>query len=227
MRVFLSGQKAFGADVFRLAWSMPVIEIVGVSSPAFAGCGVKPDRLRAQADLRGVPWVQAGRLNAETLPDDVDLIVAAHSHDFIGRKTRLRARLGGIGYHPSLLPRHRGRDAIRWTVHMGDPITGGTVYWLSDRVDGGDIAAQDFVFVDPNETADSLWREKLAPLGVSLMQATLEDLIAGVMRREPQDEAFATWEPSWNRAPLARPDLELLGGPIDGVQIVRRAARRG
>ena len=43
---------------------------------------------------------------------------AAHSHDFIGRKTRALSRLGALGYHPSLLPLHRGRDAIRWAVHM-------------------------------------------------------------------------------------------------------------
>jgi hypothetical protein len=32
---------------------------------------------------------------------------------------------------------------------MGDAVTGGTVYWLNDAVDGGPIAAQEHVFIVP------------------------------------------------------------------------------
>ena len=224
MKIYLAGQRAFGADVFRLIRGLGH-EIVGVSAPAFASDGAKPDRLRGQAELHGIPWLEAGRLNADTFPAGVDLIVAAHSHDFIGLKTRMRARLGGIGYHPSLLPRHRGRDAVRWTLHMRDPIAGGTVYWLSEKTDGGDIAAQDYCFVSPKETVESLWRDKLAPMGLRLFEAVLKDLSAGIMRRQPQDETFATWEPSWGRPPLMRPDLELIGHAPAGFRVERTAAR--
>ncbi|MEM9685076.1 MAG: formyltransferase family protein, partial [Pseudomonadota bacterium] len=126
MRIFIAGQKAFGDQVYKLCVTRGH-NIAGVSAPAFAGDGEKPDRLRASAEKDDVPWLEAGTLNADTLPDDVDLICAAHSHDFIGRKTREKARLGAIGYHPSLLPLHRGRDAIIWTLHMGEKVTGGTV----------------------------------------------------------------------------------------------------
>lgn len=224
LRLFIAGQRAFGADVYRLAKRLGHT-VVGVSAPVFATDGKSPDRLRAQADLDRIPVMVAGTLNADTLPRDVDLIVAAHSHDFIGRKTRLKARLGGIGYHPSLLPRHRGRDAVRWTVKMGDPIAGGSVYWLSEKTDGGPIAAQDYCFVAPGETADSLWREKLAPMGLRLVEAVLADLSKGVVRMQPQDETFATWEPAFGAPPLARPDLELIGYMPKGFTLDRKASR--
>lgn len=224
MRLYIAGKGEFGAAVFRLAASLGH-EIAGVSAPPLRGGGELPDRLRNEAEKAGVPWLAAGLLQAPLLPPDVDLIIAAHSHDFIGRATRMRARLGGIGYHPSLLPRHRGRDAIRWTIHMGDAIAGGSVYWLSDKVDGGDIAAQDFVFVSPGETPDTLWRKKLFPLGVKLFEAALTDLSAGVIRRQPQGEEFATWEPSWGRPPLNRPDLVMIAGGPDGFSYSQRAAR--
>ncbi len=121
------------------------------------------------------------------MPAGVDLIVCAHSHDFVGRKTRLKARLGAIGYHPSLLPRHRGREAVRWAVHMGDAVTGGTVYWLTDSVDAGPIAAQEHVFIVPGEAPERLWREKLAPLGVRLTLRVLQDLAAGRIVSRRQD----------------------------------------
>jgi methionyl-tRNA formyltransferase len=146
------------------------------------------------------------------MPNGIDLIVAAHSHDFIGEKTRLRATYGGIGYHPSALPLHRGRDAVRWAVKMGDRITGGSVYRLSNRMDGGEILDQEFVFIRPGDDAETLWRRDLAPLGVRLLAETVARIAAdGHVPGKPQDEEIATFEPSWERPPAYRPDLILLG----------------
>ena len=141
------------------------------------------------------------------------------------------AALGSVGlgtvptwlrpYHPSLLPRHKGRDAIRWTIHMGDAVTGGSVYWLSENMDGGDIAAARHVFVEPGETPEDLWRHKLMPLGVELIGAVLDDLSVGRIVRRPQDPAYATWEPSWDRPPAFRPDLDMIGALPMGYSVVR------
>ncbi|MCX7008815.1 MAG: formyltransferase family protein, partial [Kiritimatiellaeota bacterium] len=187
-------------------------EIVGVSAPLESASEPgKPDRLRFAAEASAVPLLPAG----------LDVILAAHSHDFIGRKTRLKTRLGAIGYHPSLLPRHRGRDAVRWTIKMGDVIAGGSVYWLSDNVDAGAIAAQDWCWVHPGTTADQLWRDQLFGLGVELFREALRDLSAGNIVAVPQEEDLVTWEPSWSRAPLRRPDLLMLGGTITGFNVRR------
>lgn len=220
MRLFLAGQKLFGATALELCLKRGH-EIAGVSAPVFASDGKQPDRLRAAAMDRGLPILQAGTLNADTLPAGVDLIIAAHSHDFIGRKTRLKAKLGAIGYHPSLLPVHRGRDAVRWAIKMRDRVTGGSVYWLSDNMDAGDIAAQEHVFISPKDDAESLWREKLFPLGVKLLAKALADLERGVIIAIPQDESLATYEPSLDRPPVFRPDLPQLGAPPIGFTVVK------
>jgi methionyl-tRNA formyltransferase len=222
LRLFVSGRKKFGADTLKLALGLGH-QVVGVSSPRYGGRfsdykdpgpppadDAYPDRLRAVAQDAGVPWMPAGTLKVDTMPAGVDLILAAHSYDFIGRKTRNRAELGALGYHPSLLPLHRGRDAIRWTLKMKERITGGTVFWLSDNVDAGDVAAQDWCFVQPDETPESLWRQQLFPLGLRLFAKVLSDLQQGVVVRIPQDNKLATWEPGWERPPLYRPDLDML-----------------
>ena len=171
------------------------------------------DGLHYYARNVGLPILTAGELRASTLPRDTDLIVCAHSHDFIGRKTRHALRIGAIGYHPSLLPLHRGRDAVKWTVRNGDRVTGGSVYWLNDTVDGGPVAAQDFCLVRPNDDARKLWQRELLPMGVRLVMQTLADIESGVIIRVPQDEALATWEPSLDAAPLHRPELPELPAP--------------
>jgi methionyl-tRNA formyltransferase len=215
VNIFITGQRSFGAAALAQCLASGH-RIVGVSSPGGA------DPLRAQAELRGLAWMPAGTLNASTLPEGVDLIVAAHSHDFVGRATRLRARLGAVGYHPSLLPRHRGRDAVRWAIRLRDGVTGGSIYWLSDTVDGGEIAAQDWCFIRPDDTAETLWRRELFPIGILLIERTLEDLTRGLMVRIPQDDTLATWEPALDAPPLRRPDLAMLTDGRDaGYTVIR------
>jgi methionyl-tRNA formyltransferase len=152
-----------------------------------------------------------------------DVIVAAHSHAFISRPARAAAKLGALGYHPSLLPRHRGRDAVEWTIRMGDPVAGGSVYWFTDNVDGGPLAAQDYVMVPPGTTASELWRESLFPMGVRLLEGVLAELDCGIIREVPQDERCATWEPSIDRPPLFRPDLLQIGERAGYRTVVTRA----
>ena len=217
MNIFLCGQKYFGWEVYKLIKRLGH-NLVGVSAPITHPNG-KDDRLHKFATLDGVN-VLPGNLNAERLPAGVDLIIAAHSWDFISQKTLSKTKLGAIGYHPSLLPRHRGRDAIRWAIHMGDPITGGSVYWLNQNVDAGAIAAQDWCWIRPEDTAQSLWRETLQPMGLSLIEKVLSDISGGTLVKIPQDETLSPWEPSWERAPIPRPDLLQIGASLDGYKVV-------
>lgn len=212
MRILLAGQKSFGAAVFEMLLKTGR-KVEWVTAP-LAG-----DALTARALRAGFDIIPPGGINNGGLPRGVDLIIAAHSHDYISARTRLGARLGAIGYHPSLLPLHRGKDAVRWAVKMGDRITGGSVYWLRDTVDGGPLAAQAWCFIRPGDDATELWRRDLFPMGVALIDKVLSDIEAGVLIMEPQDEALATWEPSWERPPLFRPDL-LRIGHVEGFKVV-------
>jgi methionyl-tRNA formyltransferase len=218
MKVVLCGQRTFG----RLALGLLLgrgDEVALVVAPRAQADG-REDLLFGAAAGAGLPLLQAGGLSAGALPGGVDLIVAAHSHDFISAKTLGRTRLGGIGYHPSLLPRHRGRDAVRWAIKLGDPVTGGTVYWLTEGVDAGPIARQAWCWIRPGDTAGELWRRELRGLGIRLLGEALGDLDAGRIVMVPQDEALATWEPSWEREPLFRPDLPRIGPAPAGYEVI-------
>lgn len=196
MRVMIVGQKWLGAEVLRLCLARGD-DVAAVSAPRV------DDRLAAEAVDAGVPLCQvSGRLDAGWVPDGVDVILCAHAHVFVTAEARNKARYGALGYHPSLLPRHRGRDAIRWALHMGDRVTGGTAYWLDDGADTGDIAAQDWCWVRPGDTPDALWRRDLAPMGLRLLANVLSCLDYGVAPRAPQDPSLATWEPSFSKPAL-------------------------
>lgn len=133
-----------------------------------------------------------------------DMAVAAYCQRFIPANVRARCGLGVLAYHPSLLPRHRGRDAVRWTIAMREPVAGGSVYWMDDGADTGPIEAQDWCHVMPGEDAAALWRRELAPMGVRLLIQAVSRLAGGERPRAvPQDERAATWEPAFTRQRLS------------------------
>ncbi|MER6300752.1 formyltransferase family protein [Kitasatospora sp. NPDC001539] len=219
MNIYMSGQGAFAVQVAE-ALQGEGHKIVGAAAPRLRkghsdeGRPMSWDRLRSWAFPRDIPWTDSAELRAVHVPDGVDVIVAAHSHAFLGRRTRARAAVATIGYHPSLLPLHRGRDAVRWTIRDGDKVTGGSVYHLTERTDAGPIAAQEHLLVPPGSTPQSLWRDHLAPLGVRLLLKVVADLAADRRIEVPQDEALATWEPAMGAPPLFKPELPALPGTV-------------
>ena len=149
------------------------------------------------AEIEVVVQADPKLVTASEIAPDTDLIVTAHSHARVSREALHASKLGGIGYHPSLLPRHRGLAAVEWTIKEGDPIAGGSIYHLADRMDAGAIAAQDWVFVRKGETARELWERALAPLGQQLLGEVIDYAkVHKSLPAKPQDEQFATKAPS-------------------------------
>ena len=197
MKVMIVGQKWLAAELVGLCLARGD-EVAAVSAPR------TDDRLAALATSAGIPFCQVkGRLEADWVPSGVDVILAAHAHVYITAAARAKARYGALGYHPSLLPRHRGRDAIRWAIHMGDPMTGGTAYWLDDGADTGPIAAQEWCWIRPDDTPEQLWRRDLGPMGLRLFGEVLSKLDRGDLPRSRQEECLATWEPAFTQTRLA------------------------
>src|SRR6478735_5429128 len=197
MRITLVGSRHFGVTTFNTLRQHGVdIARVVVHDGE--------DRLAATAQTAGIEVVvQADpkRVLASEIAPNTDLIVTAHSHARVTREALAAAKLGGIGYHPSLLPRHRGIAAVEWTIREGDPIAGGTIYHLADRVDAGAIAAQEWVFVKKGETARELWERALAPLGQKLLGEVIDYAkVHKSLPARPQDEQFATQAPSLSPA---------------------------
>ncbi|GAC1335131.1 MAG: formyltransferase family protein [Beijerinckiaceae bacterium] len=193
MKITLVGSRFFGRAILDLMLKEPGIEIGRVVVPTM------DDRLAEGAKAAGLDiYVHK---NPHLVPEEAvapgtDLVVAAHSHARVSHDGVAKARLGGIGYHPSLLPRHRGIAAVEWTIKEGDPIAGGSIYHLADRLDAGPIAAQDWVFVKKGETARELWERALAPLGLRLlMEVVRHARDEGTLPAMPQDEQFATRAP--------------------------------
>lgn len=208
MKVFICGQKTFGREVLKRLYSAGH-EITGIAPPPQERL---KDKMVGYAQLKGIPVVSdCEKLVSANIPEGTELVVSAHSHWIVSQKILEKCKFGGIGFHPSILPRHRGQDAVRWTKYMGDAITGGTIYRLGERCDAGDILDQRYIMVEPGWDYHTLWR-KLFPIGVDMVEDAVRAIEEGRATWTPQNEACATWEPSWERPRLRRNELLMLGG---------------
>jgi glycine cleavage system regulatory protein/folate-dependent phosphoribosylglycinamide formyltransferase PurN len=223
MKCTLVGSRYFGAAVLD-ALLKDGTEIVRVVAPA------ADDRIALAAQKAGIgvhvlsnPKIVPG----DAIADGTDLIVAAHTHARVSNEALARSRLGGIGYHPSLLPRHRGIAAVEWTIMENDPIAGGSVYHLADGWDAGGVAMQDWCFVAKGETARDLWERALAPMGLDLLKRVVRHAREhGSLPSHRQDERFATKAPmvkrtvtltEGHRAPTASLAVTVVGPDRPGI----------
>jgi methionyl-tRNA formyltransferase len=99
---------------------------------------------------------------------------------------------GTIGFHPSLLPRNRGRAVIPWTILQQATETGTSLFWMDEGMDSGDLLLQERFPVDPTETARTLYDKHMARLR-TMVEEAIDLLKTGKERHVPQDHSLATY----------------------------------
>jgi methionyl-tRNA formyltransferase len=143
-------------------------------------------RLVEAADVNAAETVAAVR---EAAPELVFVVGWSQ----LVRDDFIRLAPGGVfGMHPTLLPRHRGRAPIPWTILSGLARTGVTLFEIVDgTADSGPIVGQIEVPVAPDETATSLF-DRIARAHVELVRRHVPELLAGTAPRVPQDSRRAS-----------------------------------
>ena len=198
MRIFLNGIGPFGADTMaRLQRDRH--QVVGVAAPATSRSG-RPDRLFTAAETAGIPAIDVATISepgTEALLNELtpDLGVMAFVERIVPTPILNLPPLGTIQYHPSLLPAHRGRSSVNWPIILGETVTGASIFWPDEGLDTGPLLIQREVAIAPNDTAGSLYRDKLYPLGIDLLAEAVGLIESGRAPKTPQDEAAATHDP--------------------------------
>ncbi len=103
------------------------------------------------------------------------------------------ARHGGVGFHPTILPRGRGRAPVAWTILLGERAAV-NVFFLSEIADAGDIIVQREVPVLPDDYAQDLIDRTNAVLEETIVELAPR-IQAGDLPRSPQDHGKATYYP--------------------------------
>jgi methionyl-tRNA formyltransferase len=197
MRLVLVGQASFGERVLE-GLLADGNEVAAVYAPP-AGSG-KPDPLASAAErhrlsLRTPTSYRTAQVASEFAELGADLGVLAFVTKIIPEAVIAAPRLGTICFHPSLLPRYRGGSALAWQVIRGETRGGFTVFWTDAGIDTGPILLQREIAIDPDDTAGSLYFDKIFAPGVEGMVESVRLIARGTAPRIPQDEAAATYDP--------------------------------
>ena len=185
--------------------------------PAGRGRKLAPSAVKLFAAERGIPLIEPARIRTdETARErihaagpDVNIVVAYGQ--IIPRAVHHFPRYHSLNVHFSLLPKYRGAAPVHWAVLNGDAESGVTIIELDDRMDEGDILAQERVSVGPRESALAL-ETRLAALGADLLVATLARI--GRVPRLRQDGTLATLAPKI-RKEQGRVDWTQASGAVD------------
>ena len=84
----------------------------------------------------------------------VDLIVLAGYMRVIKNPSAFHCPL--INVHPSLLPKYKGLHAVEQALESGDKVTGCTVHYVNEELDGGEVILQSEVPILPEDDVKSL-----------------------------------------------------------------------
>jgi methionyl-tRNA formyltransferase len=133
-------------------------------------------------------------VGARFLRDPPDLVVSWYWTRRLSAGLLDRARLGAIGVHPSLLPRHRGPNPFFAAIDAGDAVSGVTVHRLTLAYDEGDAIARETLDVG-QRNAWQLARALDRPSLRALRRVVRRMADGEVLPATAQDETLATWAP--------------------------------
>ena len=86
----------------------------------------------------------------------VDLIVLAGWMRIVSPKLIAAFPNRIINLHPSLLPKYKGLHAIEQALNSGDDVTGVSVHYVNEELDGGEVILQEEVPILPEDSVESL-----------------------------------------------------------------------
>ena len=102
----------------------------------------------------------------------VDLIVLAGYMRVLKKPSKFHCPI--INVHPSLLPKYKGLNAVEQALDSGDDVTGCTVHYVTEELDGGPIIMQGEVPIMPDDDIISLTKA-IQRREYSLLPAAIED----------------------------------------------------
>jgi methionyl-tRNA formyltransferase len=201
MRIVIVGQQAFGKAALD-AFIARGDEVAGVFA-APDRPGARPDPLVAAAEEKKLtvhrfPRYSSDEAKAALAELRADIGVMAYVLLFAPPEFCAIPKRGMIQFHPSLLPLHRGPSSIPWAIIRGRQETGLSIFRPTPGLDEGPVILQKRVPIGPDDTAGSLYFDKIFPLGIQALVEAADLVVSGRAVETTQDESQATYE-GWVR----------------------------
>lgn len=187
--------------LLEVGHSIPLI-ITQPDKPMGRGQKVIPSAVKRFALEKGIPYMQPEKIRKdayvmerlEAIQPDLNVVVAYGQ--IIPAAIIYLPKYNSLNVHFSLLPKYRGASPVQGAILNGEEKTGVTIFELNEKMDEGDILAQEEVPIFPDEKASEL-EMRLAHIGAELLIKTISRI--DHIQHRKQDHSLATYAPKLSK----------------------------
>lgn len=206
-KIVYLGSGQFGIDCLdALNISEHDLRFIVTQPPNPAGRGRKPrpTPVALWANAHSISFIEVDNVNASGVIEKIagyepDLIVVIAFGQKIGNELINLPPKGSINVHASLLPKYRGAAPINWVIINGETTTGISIITLAEKMDSGQIVAQEKTEIEADETAGRL-HDRLAKIAAPLLLRTIDQIADGTAVYIEQDHSKATLAPKLRKS---------------------------
>ena len=117
---------------------------------------------------------------------NIDLLLCLGWSQLLDKELLSLPKLGSVGFHPAELPQNRGRHPLIWALALGLKRTASTLFLMDSSADTGDIISQEYVNIDYEDDAGTLYN-KVMKIAVKQLETILMEFETNMLNRIPQD----------------------------------------
>ena len=193
MRIVFIGCVQFSLSMLEQLVEMNV-EIVGVCTKEESAFNADHVDLHSFCDLNKIPWVHSEDINSQETFTWIhalnpSVIFCFGWSEIIKDEILGIPPLGVIGFHPTQLPKNRGRHPLIWTLVLGLEKTASTFFFMDSGVDSGDIISQREIAISRDDDAADLYNKVTATAKLQILDF-VPRLSSGKFERRMQNDDF-------------------------------------
>lgn len=154
--------------------------------------------LRPLCEKNRIPYKFTDNVNSKDNCDWIksfnpDIIFCFGWSNLLKKNILTLAPMGVLGFHPSELPKNRGRHPLIWALVLGLKKSASTFFFMNEGIDSGEILSQRKFDIFENDDAQTLY-DKLANIALLQIEEFLPQLKKKTYQTIKQnDKASNTW----------------------------------
>ena len=197
MRIVFIGCVESSARLLRRVLQVPEAEVVGVVTRRSSSFNADFQSLEPIANEHDIPcYIDTGNDQndmAEWIRTcDPDVGYCFGWSYLLKQQILALPELGFIGFHPTKLPRNRGRHPIIWALVLGLSETASTFFFMDEGADTGDLLSQRNAPIRWTDDARNLY-DRILDIAEEQAVDFTSELAAREHQRKPQNDDEANY----------------------------------
>tara|TARA_Y100000590_G_scaffold283539_1_gene319002 strand:- start:35097 stop:35978 length:882 start_codon:yes stop_codon:yes gene_type:complete len=161
MKILFIGTVKFSEIAFQKLIELNA-QVVGVCTKEKSEFNSDFAELKPLCEKNKVPYKYVDNINSKDNYNWIkslnpDIIFCFGWSNLLKKNILTLAPMGVLGFHPSELPKNRGRHPLIWALALGLKKSASTFFFMDEGIDSGEILSQKNFDISSNDDAQSLY----------------------------------------------------------------------